>query len=141
MDQTFAQPPNNRGSRRWSLLLLIIVCLLLLIALVGGWAYLTFWADTAGTPAYVGVVWQRQEKDWVMTVEFTRYLLVGNREVTFNREGKGNSERHSETYRVLDAKTLKIGTQTLTIDSITSEKLVLSGGPWKFDKTEFTKQK
>src|SRR5262249_61028763 len=64
-----AQPPNNRRSVRWSLLVLISVGLLLLVALVRGWAYLTFWADTA---AYEGVVWQHQEKDWVITVEFTR---------------------------------------------------------------------
>src|SRR5262245_44216890 len=127
-----AQPPNNRRSVRWSLLVLISVGLLLLVALVGGWAYLTFWADTA---AYEGVVWQHQEKDWVITVEFTRILMVGNREVTFKRklanlpEGEGPSARHSATYRVLDAKTLELSTppaappETLTIDSITSEKL------------------
>jgi hypothetical protein len=31
--------------------------------------------------------------------------------------------------------------QTLTIDSMSNERLLLSGGPWKLDKTEFTRQK
>jgi hypothetical protein len=46
------------------------------------------------------------------------------------------------TYTVIDEKTLSLGGgEKLTIDSISSEKLVLSGGLWKFDRTEFTRQK
>jgi hypothetical protein len=145
-----AQPPRQQASVRWRRIALVSLGLLLLVALVGGWAYLTFWADTA---EYEGVVWKRQEDNWIITVTFTRFFIVGNREVTFKKrlgtlpEGEGPSASDSATYRVLDAKTLEMGTppgkppEKLTIDSITSQKLVLSGGPWKFDKTEFTKQK
>ena len=144
-----APPPENRSSERWRLVALISLALFLLLALLGGWAYLTFWAGAA----YEGVVWQRQDNDSIITVEFRRIFIVGNREVTFQRrlatlpEGEGPSARHSATYTVLDAKTLELSTapgtppEKLTIDSITREKLVLSGGPWKLDKTEFTRQK
>jgi len=48
--------------------------------------------------------------------------------------------RGSVTYTVLDDNTLSLaGGEKLTIDSISSERLVLSGGPWKLDKTEFRK--
>jgi hypothetical protein len=46
------------------------------------------------------------------------------------------------TYTVVDEKTLDLGGgEKLVVESISSDKLVLSGGPWKFDKTEFTREK
>jgi hypothetical protein len=41
-------------------------------------------------------------------------------------------------YTLLDDKTLSLASgDKLTIDSISRERLVLSGGPRNFDKTEF----
>jgi hypothetical protein len=72
---------------------------------------------------------------------------VGNPVVKYTTTDGSASGSGAMTYTVHDAKTLELTTppgmppEKLTINSITMEKLVLSGGPWKFDKTEFTKLK
>jgi hypothetical protein len=67
---------------------------------------------------------------------------VGNPVVKYTKTEGSASGRGSVTYTVLDQKTLSLASgEKLTIDSISSEKLVLSGGPWKVGKTEFARKK
>jgi hypothetical protein len=126
--------------------------LLLVVALLGGWTYLAFFrVDTAGLEGIYGE-WKHEKDKMILTVEFRRGLFQPSTSYKWNREGAGG--RGEATFTILDAKTLELGggpdPPKLTIDSITSEKLVLSGGfpifgheqGWKsFDKTEFTKQR
>jgi len=127
------------GSVRWRVVALVGLVLLLIVVLLGGWAY--FAAPEGG--GLRGTVWKHQKGNTTITLEFSRLgYIVGSPVIKFTTaEGSATGEG-SVTYTVLDGKTMSLadGAQ-LTIDSITSEKLVLSGGLWKFDKTEFTRQK
>jgi hypothetical protein len=58
------------------------------------------------------------------------------------RPAFGLVSRRSRKRRAGIGWTLSLASgEKLTIDSISSEKLVLSGGPWKFGKTEFAREK
>ncbi len=127
-----AQQPRHR-------VLVALVCLALVLILLGGWAYIAA-PDEAGLR---GTAWKHRSAKGTITLEFTRLgYIVGNPVVKYTTSEGGVEGSGSMTYVVLDPKTLSLaGGQRLTIDSISSDNLVLSGGPWKFNKTEFTKQK
>lgn len=138
---------RQRRSLRWRLALLAFG-LLLAVVLVGGWRYLKFRANTAGIEGIVGV-WKHEKDDTIITLEFGSWVGHPFRpphEVRFTSNKAGASGSGRGTYRAIDPGTLEMPAaaahETVTIDSITSEKLVLSGGgTWKFNKTEFTRQK
>jgi hypothetical protein len=113
--------------------------LLLLIALLGGWAYVAA-PDDAGLR---GTVWKHQTVNTTITLEFGRLgHIVGNPVVRYTSSKGSASTKGSTTYSVLDPKTLSLASgEKLVIDSISSDNLVLSGGPWKLDKAEFTRWK
>jgi hypothetical protein len=113
--------------------------LLLIVALLIGWAYIAA-PDDAGLR---GTVWRHQTVNPTVTFEFSRLgYIVGNPVLKYTTTEGSASRRGSVTYTVLDAKTLSLASgEQLTIDSMSGEKLVLSGGPWKLDKTEFERQK
>jgi hypothetical protein len=112
---------------------------LLIVALLISWAYIAA-PDDGGLR---GTMWKHQKGDGSITLEFSRLgYIVGNPVVKYTRTEGSASGRGSVTYTVLDEKTLSLaGGEKLTIDSIGSEELVLSGGPWQFDRTEFARQK
>jgi hypothetical protein len=132
---------RRRASVRWRVVALVGLALLLMVVLLGGWAYFTA-PDDGGLR---GTVWKHQKGKASITLEFSRIgYIVGNPVVEYTTNEGSISGRGSVTYTVVDEKTLSLaGGEKLTIDSISSEKLVLSGGLflWKFDKTEFTRQK
>ena len=130
---------RRRGSGRRRVLASVGLALLLIVVLLGGWAYLTA-PDDGGLR---GTAWTHQQGNATITLEFSRLgYIVGNPVVKYTTTEGSTSGRGSVTYTVLDEKTLSLASgEKLTIDSISSEELVLSGGPWKFDKTEFTRHK
>ena len=132
-------PRRRRASVRWRVVALAGLALLLIVALLGGWAYIAA-PDDGGLR---GTVWKHQNGNASITVEFSRLgYIVGNPVVKYTKTEGSASGRGSVTYTVLDEKTLSLASgEKLTIDSISSEDLVLSGGPWKLDKTEFTRHK
>ena len=132
-------PRRRRASVRWRVVALVGLALLLMVVLLGGWAYLTA-PDDGGLR---GTAWEHRKGNARITLEFSRLgYIVGNPVVKYTKDEGGISERGSVTYTVVDKKTLSLaGGEKLTIDSISSEKLVLSCGLWQFDKTEFTRQK
>ncbi len=146
-----AQPPRHRAFRR-RLIGLVSLGLLLLVALLGGWAYLAFFrVNTAGLEGIFGE-WKHEKNKMILTVEFRRGLFGPYTSYKWNRDGASGSGE--ATFTVIDSKTLALegGPGTITIDSFTNEKLVLSGQEFgdlgwpggilkNFDKTEFTKQK
>ena len=137
---SFREPRRRRASVRLRVVALVSVALLLIVALLGGWAYIAA-PDDAGLR---GTVWKHQKGNARITLEFSRLgYLVGSPVVNYTKtEGSAASGRGSVTYTVVDEKKLSLASgEKLTIDSISSEELVLSGGLWKFDKTEFTRQK
>ena len=102
------------------------------------WADRTFWA---GDDRLTGTVWKHQNGNATVTLEFGRLgYIVGSPVVRYTTTEGSASGRGSVTYRVLDDKTLSLASgEKLMIDNISSEQLVLSGGRWKLDKTEFKK--
>jgi hypothetical protein len=137
---------TRRASVRWRVVALVGLALLLIVALLGGWAYFAA-PDDAGLR---GTVWKHQKGNASITLEFSRLgYLVGNPVVKYTITDGSASGGGSVTYTIVDEKTLSLASgEKLTIDRISSEELVLSGGlgkgtpmPWKFDKTEFTRQK
>jgi hypothetical protein len=86
--------------------------------------------------------WKHENGKTVITLEFTADKVS-------YRNNRPDAGPPGETpYKVLDDKTLEMPhlgvaplTEKVAIDSLSAEKLVLSGGgTWKFDKTAFTKQ-
>jgi hypothetical protein len=86
--------------------------------------------------------WKHEKGKTLITLEFTADTL------RYRNTTPGAGPPGETPYKVLAEKTLEMphlgrsGTETVTIDSLSADKLVLSGGDtWKFDKTEFTKEK
>ncbi len=99
--------------------------------------------DAANTRQLLLGKWKHEKDNTVITLEFTADKLS-------YRNNRPDAGPPGETpYKVLDEKTLempKLGvaplTEKVTIDSLLADKMALSGGEsWKFDKTEFTKEK
>ena len=84
-------------------------------------------------------MWKHQKGNASITLEFSRLgYIAGNPVIKYTTTEGMATGRGSVTYTVLADKTLALASgEQLTIDSKSSEKLVLSGGPWKLDKTEF----
>jgi uncharacterized protein (TIGR03066 family) len=84
--------------------------------------------------------WKYQAKGFGMTLEFSADQVTGKR---LNADGSGPSWQG--TYKIVDDHTLEwpkpgeLGEEQVTIDSISMDKLVLSGGVTKLDKAEFTR--
>jgi hypothetical protein len=118
---------------------LVGLALLLIVALLGGWAYLTA-PDDVGLR---GTKWKHRKGTTTITLEFSRLgYIVGSPVVKYTKTEGSARGSGSVTYTVLDQKTLSLASgEKLTIDSLSGEELVLSGGPWKFDKTEFAREK
>lgn len=99
-------------------------------------------ADTSKTREQLLGKWKHEKGKTVITLEFTPEKLS-------YRNNRSDAGPPGETpYKVLDEKTLEMphlgrtGTEKVTIDSLSADRLVLSGGDsWKFDKAEFTKEK
>jgi hypothetical protein len=100
-------------------------------------------ADTSNTKEMLVGKWKHEKDKTVITLEFAADKLS-------YRNNRLDAGPPGETpYKVLDDKTLEMPQlgvapliEKVTIDSLSADKLVLSGGDsWKFDKTEFTKQK
>ena len=130
---------GRRASARWRVVALVGLSLLLIVALLISWAYMAA-PDDGGLG---GTVWKHQKGNGSITLEFSRLgYSLGNPVVNYTESEGSASGRGSVTYTVLDEKTLSLASgEKLTIDSISSEEMVLSGGPWKFNKTEFARQK
>ena len=130
---------RRRASVRWRVVALVGFAFLLIVALLVGWAYIAA-PDDAGLR---GTVWKHKKGNASITLEFSRLgYIVGNRVIKYTTAEGGASGGGSVTYTVVDDKTLSLASgEQLTIDSKSSEKLVLSGGPWKLDKTEFEREK
>jgi hypothetical protein len=100
-------------------------------------------ADASKTKQMLLGKWKHEKDNAVISLEFTADRLS-------YRNSRPNAGPPGETpYKVLDDKTLEMPrlgvaplTEKITIDSLSADRLVLSGGEsWKFDKTEFAKQK
>lgn len=130
---------RHRGSVRWRVLASVGLALLLIVAVLGGWGYLTAPEDGG----LRGTVWKQQKGNSTITLEFSRLgYIVGNPLIKYTTAEGSATGRGSVTYTVLPDNTLSLASgEQLTIDSKSSEKLVLSGGPWKLEKTEFERQK
>jgi hypothetical protein len=94
--------------------------------------------------------WKHEKDKTLITLEFTKDKINPTSDkLSYRNNRPGSGPPGEAPYKVLDDKTLempKLGevptTEKVTIDSLSSDKLVLSGGDtWKFDKTEFTKEK
>jgi hypothetical protein len=133
------EPRRRRASVRWGVVALVGLALLLIVALLVGWSYLAA-PDDAGL---MGTVWKHKKGNATITLEFSRLgYIVGNPVIKYTTAEGSPSGQGSVTYTVPADKTLSLASgEQLTIDSVSSEKLVLSGGPWKLDKTEFERQK
>ena len=131
-----AEPARPRP--RWRLAVLVSLALLVVAFLGVFSADRAFWA---GDDRLTGTVWKHQNDDATIAVEFGRLgHIVGSPVVRYTTSQGSATGRGSVTYTVLDDNTLSLASgEKLTIDSISSERLVLSGGPWKLDKTEFRK--
>jgi hypothetical protein len=115
------------------------VALLLIVVLLSAWAHFTA-PDDGGL---WGTVWKYQKGNATITLEFSRLgYVVGNPVIKYTTAEGSATGRGSVTYTVHADKTLSLASgERLTIDSKSSETLVLSGGPWKLDKTEFEREK
>jgi hypothetical protein len=135
-----AEPARPRARGRWRLVALGSLILLIVTVLGVFWADRTFWA---GDDRLTGTVWTHQNDKATLVLKFGRLgYFVGSPVVRYTTTEGSASGRASVTYTVLDDKTLSLASgEKLTINKISSEQLVLSGGPWKLDKTEFKKQK
>ena len=135
----FRERHRRRASVRWRVVALVGFAFFLIVALLVGWAYIAA-PDDAGLR---GTVWKHKKGNASITLEFSRLgYIVGNRVIKYTTAEGGASGGGSVTYTVIDDKTLSLASgERLTIDSLSREKLVLSGGPWKLDKTEFERQK
>jgi hypothetical protein len=133
------EPRRRQALVCWRVLALVGLALLLIGALLVGWAYIAA-PDDAGLR---GTVWTHNKGNATITLEFNRLgYIVGSRVIRYTTAGGSASGGGSVTYTFLDDKTLSLASgEKLTIDSISSENLVLSGGLWQFDRTEFTRQK
>src|SRR5262245_43632244 len=131
-----AEPARPRP--RWRLAVLVSLALLVVAFLCVFWADRAFWA---GDDRLTGTVWKHQQDDATIVVEFGRLgYIVGSPVVRYTTSQGSATGRGSVTYTVLDDKTLSLASgEKLRIDSISSERLVLSGGPWKLDKAELRK--
>jgi hypothetical protein len=115
------------------------LALLLIGALLVGWAYIAAPDDAR----LRGTVWTHNKGNATITLEFSRLgYIVGSRAIRYTTAEGSAGGGGSVTYTVLDNNTLSLASgEKLTIDTISSEKLVLTGGLWQFDRTEFTRQK
>ena len=131
-----AEPARPRP--RWCLGGLVSLALLVVAFLGVFSADRAYWA---GDDRLTGTVWTHQHDDVTIVVEFGRLgYIVGSPVVSYRTSQGSATGRGSVTYTVLDDNALSLASgEKLTIDSITSDRLVLSGGPWKLDKTEFRK--
>ena len=131
-----AEPARPRP--RWRLFVLVSLALLVVAFLGVFWADRAYWA---GDDRLTGTIWKHQHDDATIVVEFGRLgYIVGSPVVRHTTSQGSATGRGSVTYTVLDDNTLSLASaEKLTVDSISSERLVLSGGPWKLDKTEFRK--
>ena len=136
---TEAARPRLRGRRHFFLLVSLALLLVASLGVFWFWADKTFWA---GDDRLTGTVWKHQDDNATVILEFGRLgYIVGSPVVRYTTTEGTASGRGSVTYTVLDDKTLSLASgEELRIDNISSERLVLSGGRWKLDKTEFKKQ-
>jgi hypothetical protein len=120
------------------LVVLLSLGLLIVAFLAVFWVDRTIWA---GDDRLTGSVWKHQNGNATVTLEFGRLgYIVGSPVVRYTTTEGSAKGRGSVTYRVLDDKTLSLASgEKLTIENISSDQLVLSGGPWKLDKTAFKK--
>ena len=134
-----AEAARPRFRDRWRLVVLVSLALLLVASLSVFWVDRTFWA---GDDRLTGTVWKHQDDNATVILEFGRLgYIVGSPVVKYTTTEGSVSGHSSVTYTVLDDKTLSLASgEKLTIDNISSERLVLSVGRWKLDKTEFNKQ-
>ena len=134
-----AEAARPRFRDRWRLVVLVSLALLLVASLSVFWVDRTFWV---GDDRLTGTVWKHQLDDATIVVEFGRLgYIVGSPVVKYSTTEGSATGRGSVTYTVLDDNTLFLASgEKLTIDNISSERLVLSVGRWKLDKTEFNKQ-
>jgi hypothetical protein len=133
---------DARGRRvavRWRVVALVGLTLLLIVALLISRAYIAA-PDDGGLRE---TVWKHQKGNGSITLEFSRLgYILGNPVIKYTSTEGSASGRGSVTYTALDEKTLSLASgEKLTIDSLSSEELVLSGGPWKLNKTDFARQK
>ena len=144
-DTTHQQPgsvaparPRVRG--RWRPIVLITLALLIGAFLGAFCVDRMLWA---GDDRLTGTIWRHQDDKATVTIEFGRlWHVLGNPVVRYTRTEGSASGRGSVTYRAADEKTLSLaGGKNLTIDNLSNEQLILSGGDWKFDKTEFRRQR
>jgi hypothetical protein len=131
-----AEPARPRP--RWRLFVLVSLALLVVALLGMFWADMAFWA---GDGRLTGTVWKHEQDDATIVVEFGRRgYIVGSPVMRYMTSRGSATGCGSVTYTVQYDNTLTLASgDKLTIDSISSERLVLSGGPWKLDKTEFRK--
>ena len=134
-----AEATRSRSLDRWRLVVLVSLALLLVASLGVFWADRTFWV---GDDRLTGTVWKHQDDNATVILEFGRLgYIVGSPVVKYTTTEGSVSGHSSVTYTVLDDKTLSLASgEKLTIDNISSERLVLSVGRWKLAKTEFNKQ-
>jgi uncharacterized protein (TIGR03066 family) len=121
-------------------------------SVVVGCLILTFWsagckkkekvapADGPKASEAIAGKWKHEEKGATITLEFSGDQLIWSK-----KEG-GSGPSGKGTFSLKDDRTLeipKLGAafeEEVTIDSISDDKLVLSGGgTWRFAKTEFTR--
>jgi hypothetical protein len=130
---------------RWRLVACVTLGWLLIVALFGGLACLKYRDEWLAAQQQIGLegivgTWKHEKDNTSITLKVSAPMVVFSYPKLKYDKTEGSASGSGEaSFRVLDAKTLEIGggRETVTIDAITSEKLVLSG--WGFNKTEFSK--
>src|SRR5262249_41222731 len=128
------QQAHSQPRRRWRLFILVT-----LAVLVGGLVGV-FCVDRAlwaGHESLTGTTLTHKKGNTTMTIEFGRLgRVVGSPVIRYATTDGSATGNGSITYTVVDDKSLSLaGGEKLMIDSISNDQLVLSGGPWKLDKT------